>query len=324
MQNNAELNYDKINETRQLRYLKPSKECLVAIDSDGCVFDAMGIKQRECFCPWMIACFGLQPVAEAARECKEFADLFSKTRGANRHKTIARILTELLPNHPKVKERGFKVPKFEYYCKWVNDPNSLLSNECIKQAIAKSNNLQEKNELQTAIDWSNKVNQAVADIVRNIAPFKYVRESLEKVSQKADIIICSATPTEALEREWAEHGIDKYVKVIAGQEMGTKAQHLAVMCEKYSRDKILMIGDAPGDQHAARKNGVLFYSINPGNEEMSWKRFHDQAFDKFIECKYAGTYENKILEEFEGYLPEIPPWQNEKILKLQPLYNQKP
>ena len=295
--------------SRSLKDLKPTKKYLVAIDSDGCVFDAMGIKQRECFCPWMIACFGLQPVADAARECKEFADLFSKTRGANRHKTIVRILTELLPEHPKVKERGFKVPKFDYYCNWVNALNSLLSNDGLKQAISESNNAQEKNELKIALDWSNKVNQAVADIVRNISLFKWVSESLEKVSAIADIIICSATPTEALEREWSEHGIDKYVKVIAGQEMGTKAQHLAVMCEKYSRDKILMIGDAPGDQHAARKNGVLFYSINPGNEEASWKRFYDESFDKFIEGKYAGIYESAVIKEFEGYLPENPPWK---------------
>ncbi|HBG27270.1 MAG: hypothetical protein A2Y10_02450 [Planctomycetes bacterium GWF2_41_51] len=295
--------------SRSLKDLKPTKKYLVAIDSDGCVFDAMGIKQRECFCPWMIACFGLQPVADAARECKEFADLFSKTRGANRHKTIVRILTELLPEHPKVKERGFKVPKFDYYCNWVNALNSLLSNDGLKQAISESNNAQEKNELKIALDWSNKVNQAVADIVRNISLFKWVSESLEKVSAIADIIICSATPTEALEREWSEHGIDKYVKVIAGQEMGTKAQHLAIMCEKYERDKILMIGDAPGDQHAARKNGVLFYSINPGNEEASWKRFYDESFDKFIEGKYAGIYESAVIKEFEGYLPENPPWK---------------
>ena len=95
------------NYTIELKQMQPTKDYLVAIDSDGCVFDAMGIKQRECFCPMMIAYFGLQPVAEAARQCKEFADLFSKTRGANRHKTIVRILQELLPSHPMVIERGF-------------------------------------------------------------------------------------------------------------------------------------------------------------------------------------------------------------------------
>ena len=123
------------NPAQALIDLKPSKNYLVAIDSDGCAFDAMGIKQRECFCPMMIVYFNLQPIAEAARECKMFADLFSKTRGANRHKTIARILTELLPSHPMVKNRSFKVPEFKHYIEWVNNPNSLLSNEGLQQAI---------------------------------------------------------------------------------------------------------------------------------------------------------------------------------------------
>jgi len=298
-----------IDNAKPLKDLKPTKQFLVAIDSDGCAFDAMGIKQRECFCPWMIGCFGLQPVAEAARECKEFADLFSKTRGANRHKTTVRILTELLPSHPKVKESGFKVPQFEYYCKWVNDPDSLLSNDGLKQAIAKSNNPQEKTELEIAFDWSKKVNQAVADIVKDVSPFKYVHESLEKVLARADIIICSATPTEALEREWAEHGIAKYVKVMAGQEMGSKAEHLEIVSNgKYAKDKVLMIGDAIGDMKAAKKNKVLFYPINPRNEVASWKRFHDEAFDKFIRGQYAGSYEKKLMEEFDKCLPENPPW----------------
>ena len=97
---------------KMLKDLKPQKEFFVGIDSDGCAFDTMGIKQRECFCPWLIGYFGLQPVAEAARQCKDFADLFSKTRGANRHKTSKRIISELLPAHPMVKQRGFQVPDF--------------------------------------------------------------------------------------------------------------------------------------------------------------------------------------------------------------------
>ena len=40
-------------------------------------------------------------------------------------------------------------------------------------------------------------------------------------NQKADAMCISQTPAEALKREWAEHGIDRYVKIIAGQEMGT-------------------------------------------------------------------------------------------------------
>lgn len=289
--------------------MKPTKKYLVAIDSDGCAFDAMGIKQRECFCPMMIGYFGLQPVAEAARECKMFADLFSQTRGANRHKTIVRILTELLPSHPMVKERGFKVPQFPYYCRWVNSPDTLLSNEGLEKAIQASSNPDERNELEIALKWSRRVNEMVTEIVKDVPPFAYVRESLEKASSLSDVMVCSATPIEALEREWAEHGLRQYVNVIAGQEMGSKAQHLAVVSDgKYDKDKIVMLGDALGDLDAAKRNGVLFYPIIPGKEDASWKKFHDEAFDKFMSGSYAGAYEDALIEEFENCLPENPSW----------------
>ncbi len=289
--------------------LKPVKDYLVAVDSDGCAFDAMGIKQRECFCPMMIAYFNLQPVAEAARECKVFADLFSKTRGANRHKTMVRILTELLPGHPVVKERGFEVPQFTHYIEWVNNPDSLLSNEGLQQAIDNAGSEEARKELEHVLVWSKRVNEMVAEVCKGVPPFPYVRESIEKAAQRADIIVCSATPSEALEREWAEHGLAQYVKVIAGQEMGKKAEHLSIVSDgKYDKDKIIMLGDAPGDHNAAKQNGLAFYAINPGNEANSWKRFCDEAFDKFMDGLYGGEYEKMVIDEFDTYLPENPKW----------------
>lgn len=297
------------NTALELNQLQPTKDFLVAIDSDGCVFDVMHIKQSECFCPMMIAYFGLQPVARATRQCKEFADLYSKTRGQNRHKTIVRILTELLPSHPMIKERGFKVPQYKYYTQWVNNPASLLSDEGLKQTIKESSNPDEINELQRVLKWSQRVNEMVAEIVKDVPPFPFVRKSLEKVSRLADIIVCSATPAEALKREWAEHGLARYVKVIAGQEMGNKAQHLAIVSNgKYNKDRIIMLGDALGDYEAAQRNGVHFYPINPGSEEISWKRFHNETFDAFISQRYNGDYENKTITEFKNCLPDNPAW----------------
>jgi phosphoglycolate phosphatase-like HAD superfamily hydrolase len=293
-----------------LKDLKPNHEYFIGIDSDGCVFDTMGIKQRECFCPLMIGYFDLQPVAEAARECKVFADLFSKTRGANRHKTIARILTELLPTHPMTKKRGFEVPQFPYYIKWVNDPDSLLSNDGLAQAVNQATEEKAKAELQRSLTWSQRVNELVGEIVKNIPPFPYVRESLGKIQGKADVIVCSATPNEALQREWDEHDIAKFVNIIAGQEMGKKAQHLDLATTgKYKENHVLMMGDAPGDFKAARSVNALFYPINPGSEAESWQRFYDEALDKFLNLEYAGRYEQKLLDEFEACLPELPPWQ---------------
>ena len=293
-----------------LKDLRPEHEFFVGIDSDGCAFDTMGIKQRECFCPWLIAHFGLQPVAQAARESKDFADLFSKTRGANRHKTAKRIIAELLPTHPTVKEYGFEVPKFPHYFAWVDDPNSLLSDAGLQQAIDEATDPEAKKELEMVMEWSKRVNWAISETVKGMPPFPFVRESLQKVQPKADAVVVSATPYEALVREWEEHDLAQYVRVIAGQEMGTKVQHLAYATKgKYEENHVLMIGDAPGDMKAARANDALFYPINPGHEIASWKRFRDEAFDRFLAGTYAGEYEAGLIAEFDGYLPELPPWQ---------------
>ncbi|MEA3225705.1 MAG: HAD hydrolase-like protein [Planctomycetota bacterium] len=300
-----------VDPAQPLKDFEPKHEFFVGIDSDGCAFDTMGIKQRECFCPWTIAYFGLQPVAQAARECKDFADLFSKTRGSNRHKTTKRIIAELLPNHPMTRARGFTVPQYPHYFAWVDDPDSILSNEGLKKAIEEASDQQVRKELEHALAWSEKVNEVIGEIVRGLPPFPYVRESLEKIQPSADVIVVSATPDEALKREWEEHDIAKYVAIIAGQEMGTKAQHLDYATTgKYEKNHVLMIGDALGDMKAAKANNALFYPINPGNEVKSWKRFGDEAFDKFINGQYAGAYEEKVVAEFDARLPELPPWEN--------------
>ena len=50
-----------------------AKPYLVCIDSDGCVFDTMEIKHKECFCPAYIEHFGLQAVSKYARDAWDFA-----------------------------------------------------------------------------------------------------------------------------------------------------------------------------------------------------------------------------------------------------------
>ena len=136
-------------------------------------------------------------------------------------------------------------------------------------------------------------------------------DSLSFLADKADMIVVSATPVGALNTEWAGADIAKYVKLIAGQEMGKKKEHLEWAAQgKYDPEKILMIGDAPGDMNAAKANGALFYPVNPGQEEGSWKRFYEEAMHKFLAGAYAGVYEDKMIAEFEQLLPEVPPWKN--------------
>lgn len=50
----------------------PKHDYLVGIDSDGCAFDTMELKHKECFIPNIINYWGLQGVSKYAREAAEF------------------------------------------------------------------------------------------------------------------------------------------------------------------------------------------------------------------------------------------------------------
>jgi phosphoglycolate phosphatase-like HAD superfamily hydrolase len=162
-------------------------------------------------------------------------------------------------------------------------------------------------DLRQALAWSEAVNEQVERFVRDVPPFPSLRRCLEKLQHKADCLVVSATPCEALVREWREHDIERYVQVICGQEMGTKKELLTI-AEKYPPDHALMVGDAPGDYQAASANRVLFFPINPGAEEMSWQRLHDEGLGKFFAGTFAGEYQSRLVAEFESYLPAKPPW----------------
>jgi len=146
--------------------------------------------------------------------------------------------------------------------------------------------------------------------VKGVPPFPLVTESLQKITTKADAMCISQTPAEALKREWAEHNIERFVAMIAGQEMGTKTDHLRLAAkDKYAANKILMLGDAPGDFKAAKSNGALFFPIVPGREEQSWECLFKEGLDQFFSGNYAGEYETKLVKEFDASLPENPSWQ---------------
>jgi len=292
----------------ELKAFKPKHDFFVGVDSDGCAFDTMEIKHKECFIPNIIKHWDLQPVSKYAREAAEFVNLYSKWRGINRFPALVMVF-DLLRERPEVIKRGVKPPKAPYIRRFI-DSGIPLGEPGLKLMIRKTRGKAARRELQKAYKWSRAVNDTVADIVHGVPPFPYVKESLKKLSKKADIICVSATPGEALRREWKEHGIARYAAVIAGQEMGKKSEHLALTSRgKYPRNHVLMIGDAPGDLKAARENDALFYPINPGHEEESWQRFYEEALDRFLNETYAGAYEKKLIEEFDKLLPETPPWK---------------
>jgi phosphoglycolate phosphatase-like HAD superfamily hydrolase len=293
-----------MNPHEQLINLIPEKEFFIGIDSDGCAFDTMEIKQKECFCPNFIKYFKMQPVSKYARETWEFVNLYSTTRGCNRFLAVSETL-RLLELRPEIKARNFTVPSAKPLIEWTRQ-ETKLGNPALKKYASEVNDP----FISQTLAWSLKVNEDIANLVFGISPFPFVKESLEKMYPKADTMVVSQTPFEALEREWKENKIDHFLRMIAGQEHGTKAEHLKYAAKgKYPEDKILMIGDALGDLKAARSNGVLFFPVNPGKEEYSWQRLYEEGLDRFFAGTFKGAYEDKLIKEFETYLPEHPHWK---------------
>jgi hypothetical protein len=92
--------------------------------------------------------------------------------------------------------------------------------------------------------------------------------------------------------------------------MGSKKEHLGLAARgKYQARRILMIGDAPGDHKAAQSAGALFFPVNPGAEELSWRTFHDEAIPRFLDGSYTEAYEESLTKTFYDLLPASPPWR---------------
>lgn len=282
--------------------ISPQKSFFVGIDSDGCVFDTMELKHKECFIPNTIKFYNLQAVSKYAREVAEFVNLYSKSRGVNRFPALVETL-EWLQSRPEVKARGVEIIIPESLRQWIKE-ETKLGNPALERKVADSDNT----DLRHALAWSEAVNESVGQMVAGVTPFPHVRECFEKLAKRCDMVCCSATPNEALHAEWREHDVEKYVVAICGQESGSKTETLRNAAQ-YDSHHSLMIGDAPGDFRAAEANDALFFPINPGAEEASWKQLSEEGIDRFLACTFAGEYQQRLLEEFNNYLPEQPPWE---------------
>lgn len=290
---------------RELSELQPQRDFFIGVDSDGCAFDTMEIKHKQCFIPNIIKSWRLEPIAEHTRAAAEFVNLYSAWRGINRFPALL-MTFDLLREWDEVRATAVEIPVAQPLRDWVAH-ETRLGNDALRNAVRHSPDP----ILQNALTWSEAVNRTVAEIVNGVPPFPFVREMLTEAQARADIVVVSATPTEALQREWHEHNLAPHVRAIAGQEMGTKAQHLKFAAGgKYAAGHTLMIGDAPGDLKAARANDALFYPIIPGHEPDSWQRLVSEALPRFFDGTYAGDYEAALIADFEAGLPHTPPWKH--------------
>jgi phosphoglycolate phosphatase-like HAD superfamily hydrolase len=289
---------------------QPQHKFLVGMDSDGCAFDTMELKQKECFIPLLIDHFGLQGVSRYAREAAEFVNLYSTSRGVNRFPALVESL-DWLRRRPEVRNRQVAVPELPELRRWIASERRL-GNPTLAEIVKTTGNI----ELAQVLAWSEEVNRTIARVVHGVPPFPGVRRCLEMLVDKADVLVVSATPYEALRSEWQEHDLVGFVRAICGQEQGTKKEMLRAAA-RYPAGQSLMIGDAPGDYQAADANDCRFFPINPGAEEASWARLVDEGLERFLSRAFSPDYQQSLLEEFNARLPSRPPWP---VLELEPTH----
>ena len=283
----------------KLNSLPKRHDFLICIDSDGTVFDTMPPKFR-CFRDCLIRNFERYGLTDgkATAEVWKYVNLDSIHRGENRFRALLLTLDLL-------RERGADIPETPRLRAWVaTEP--CLGNPALRKLLEQDHS----EEMDLVYRWSVDSDEAIAATVRGIPPFPHVRAFLAHASESADIMVVSHTPCATLDREWHEHGLDRFAMYLAGQECGSKREHIRLVSEgKYPPDHILMIGDSSGDLNAASANGTLFFPIIPGGETESWRELSEEGMNRFFAGKFAGGYQEKVLNEFRTVLLTAPPWR---------------
>lgn len=268
------------------------RDYLICVDSDGCAMDTMKCKHERCFGPCMVERWELDEWKDDILYRWDYINLYSMTRGINRFKGLAMALEEIDKQYKRI--IGVKT-----LVEWANT-SPKLSNDALLEAVEKCDDLDGKQCLYMAYLWSVAVNESIENLHDSLkVPFVGALEGLKEAHEFADVAVVSSANRDAVEKEWADHGLSDHVDILLTQDCGSKAHCIAEMLKKgYSPDRVLMVGDAPGDLDAADKNGVLCFPILVGAEMTSWADFRRVALENLKNGKYAGEYQADVKEKF--------------------------
>ena len=263
---------------------------LVCVDSDGCVMDTMNCKHFHCFGPCMVTEWELEEWKDEILDRWNVINLFSMTRGINRFKGLAMALGEI--------DKQYKpIPGIEALQHWA-DTAPALSNDGVLKAAAEAADPAAKQIFEKALSWSKAVNAAIVELDESLkVPYNGAKEGLAAAHLFADVAMVSSANRDAVEEEWGKFGLLAHTDIVLAQDIGSKAACIAEMLKfGYDLDKVVMIGDAPGDCDAAEKNGVHYYPILVNHEKESWDEAIATAFVKLQSGEFAAYAAQKKLE----------------------------
>lgn len=270
---------------------------LVCVDSDGCVMDTMNCKHFHCFGPCMVAQWGLQEWSEEILNRWNEINLFSMTRGINRFKGLAMALKE-------IDDKYTGITGVDALVNWA-DTAPALSNDGILKAAAEAVDPDARLIFNKALEWSKAVNAAIVALPEEMkAPYAGAKEGLAAAHRFADVAMVSSANRDAVEEEWSKFHLLEYTDIVLAQDVGSKAACIAAMLKfGYAPDKVLMVGDAPGDCDAAEKNGVRYFPILVNREKESWDEAVSAGFLAFQSGEYAeygAEMKHKFLANLGG------------------------
>ena len=254
---------------------------LVCVDSDGCVMDTMNCKHFHCFGPCMVTEWGLEAWKDEILNRWNVINLFSMTRGINRFKGLAMALKEIDGKYKKI-------TGVDALVHWA-ETAPALSNDGVAKAAAEATDADAKLVLEKALSWSKAVNAAIVELPEELkVPYVGAKEGLAAAHQFADVAMVSSANRDAVEEEWGKFGLLEHTDIVLAQDVGSKAACIAAMLKfGYDLDKVVMVGDAPGDCDAAEKNNVYYYPILVNHEKESWDEAIAVAFGKLQSGEYA-------------------------------------
>ena len=263
---------------------------LVCVDSDGCVMDTMNCKHFNCFGPCMVAEWGLEAWKNEILARWNVINLFSMTRGINRFKGLAMALGEIDKQYKPI--TGIAALQH-----WT-DTAPALSNDGVAKAAAEATDAEAKLILEKALSWSKAVNASIVALDESLKiPFAGAKEGLAAAHSFADVAMVSSANRDAVEEEWGKFGLLEHTDIVLAQDVGSKAACINGMLKfGYDPNKVVMIGDAPGDCDAAEKNSVHYYPILVNHEKESWDEAIAVAFDKLKTGEYAAYGAEKKKE----------------------------
>ena len=264
---------------------------LICVDSDGCVMDTMNCKHFNCFGPCMVTEWQLEENSGEILKRWNEINLFSMTRGINRFKALAVALSEIDQKYKKI--TGIKA-----LLNWA-ETAPALSNDGVMKAAEEATDPDAKLILNKALSWSKAVNKAITELDESLKiPYEGAKEGLKAAHEFADVAMVSSANRDAVEEEWGKFGLLEHTDIVLAQDVGSKAACIKAMLNfGYDKSKVLMIGDAPGDSDAAKKNGVYYYPILVNHEKESWDEAIETAFYKLKSGDYK-EYGEKKLSDF--------------------------